>query len=64
MKRTGSLGKVSALMGHSAAEQVFGQKDPLKIIRRKLKPEKTRLQQIEQNVNEEIRQVVEEALKS
>lgn len=64
VKRTGSLGKVSALMGQSAAEQVFSQKDPLKIIRRKLKPDKTRLQQIEQNVDEEIRLVVNEAFKS
>jgi TPP-dependent pyruvate/acetoin dehydrogenase alpha subunit len=63
MKRTGSLSKVSALMGQSAAEQVFSQKDPLKKIRRKLKTDKTRLQQIEHNVNEEIRRVVEEALK-
>jgi len=63
MKRTGSLGKVSVLMGQSAAEQVFSQKDPLKTVRRKLKMDKTRLQQIEHNVNEEIRLVVEQAVK-
>jgi TPP-dependent pyruvate/acetoin dehydrogenase alpha subunit len=63
-KRTGGLGRVSALIGQTAKEQVFGQKDPLKIIRRKLKPDPGRLNEIEQNVDAEIGRVVAEALKS
>jgi len=63
-RRTGGLGKVSALIGQTTKEQVFSQKDPLKVVRRKLKRDKVRLNKIDASVNEEIHRVVDEALKS
>jgi TPP-dependent pyruvate/acetoin dehydrogenase alpha subunit len=63
-KRTGGLGRVSSLIGQTTKEQVFSQKDPLKIVRRNLKTDKARLNKIEESVNDEIRRVVDEALKS
>ena len=63
-KRTGGLGKVTALIGKTTRDQFLDQKEPLKITRRKLKQDKTRLQKIEATVQEEIRCVVAEALKS
>jgi hypothetical protein len=43
VKRTGGLGKVSALISKTAKEQIISQKDPLKIIRPKLKSDRSRL---------------------
>jgi pyruvate dehydrogenase E1 component alpha subunit len=63
-KRTGSLGKVSALIGQTTREQMFKQRDPLKGVRRKLKTDKARLKKIEERVGDEIQQVVKKALKS
>jgi len=63
-KRTGGLGKVTALIGKTTRDQFLDQKEPLKITRRKLKQDKTRLQKIEAKVQEEVRRVVSEALKS
>lgn len=61
-KRTGGLGKVTALIGKTTRDQFFDHKEPLKITRRKLKKDKTRFQKIEAKVQEEIRKVVSEAL--
>ena len=63
-KRTGGLGRVSALIGQTTKEQFSSRKDPLKATRRKLKTEKARLERLEESVNEEIRRAVDEALKS
>jgi TPP-dependent pyruvate/acetoin dehydrogenase alpha subunit len=60
-KRTGGLGRVSSLIGQTTKEQIFSLKDPLKVIRRKLKTDKARLNKIEESVAEEIRRVVNEA---
>jgi TPP-dependent pyruvate/acetoin dehydrogenase alpha subunit len=62
-RRTGGLGRISSLIGQTTASQVFSPKDPLRITRRKLKIDKTRLKKIEESVDEEIRRIVDEALK-
>jgi len=61
-ERTGGLGTVTSLIGKTAKEQVFDKKDPLKIVRRKLKPEKARLKRLEDRIDEEIREVVASVL--
>ncbi len=63
-KRTGGLGKVTALIGKTARNQFLDPKEPLKIARRKLKKDKARLKKIETNVAEEIRIIVSNVLKS
>jgi len=64
LKRTGGLGTVTSLIGQTTKEQIFDHKDPLKIVRGRLKAEKDRLKKLEASVNEEIRNVVDGALKS
>lgn len=61
-KRTGSLGTVTSLIGKTTKVQLFKQKDPLEVVRKKLKSEKTLLQKLEKEVNQEIQQAVETAL--
>lgn len=61
-KRTGGLGKVTALIGKTTRDQYLDLKDPLKITRRKLKKDKTRLQKIEESAMEEVRKTVAEAI--
>jgi pyruvate dehydrogenase E1 component alpha subunit len=61
-KRTGGLGKVTALIGKTTRDQFLDHKEPLKIIRSKLKKDKPRLQKIEAKVQEEVRKVVSEAV--
>ena len=61
-KRTGGLCTVTSLISKTTKEQVFNQKDPLRIVRGKLKAEKVRLQALEDKINEEIRNVVAEVL--
>ena len=63
-KRTGGLGKVSALISKTAKEQIIPQKDPLKIAGSKLKKDKARLKKIETSVAEEIRIIVSNVLQS
>jgi len=63
-KRTGGLGKISALISKTTKEQIMSQKDPIKIIRQKLKSDKDRLNNIAESVNAEIHRIVSEALKS
>jgi len=63
-KRTGGLGKVTALIGKTTREQFLDQKEPLKIARSKLKKDKARLNQTEERIKEEVRKVVSEAVKS
>jgi len=64
IKRSGGLGTVTSLIGQTTKEQVFDHKDPLKIVRGRLKAEKDRLKKLEESVNEEIGKAVEGALKS
>jgi hypothetical protein len=64
IKRTGGLGKVTALIGKTTRDRFLDQGEPLKIASSKLKKDKTRLKKIEESVKEEIRRVVSEALKS
>jgi pyruvate dehydrogenase E1 component alpha subunit len=64
IKRTGSLGTVTSLIGKTTKGQVFDLKDPLKVVRRNLKAEKNRLKKLEENVNAEIQNVVNNALTS
>jgi TPP-dependent pyruvate/acetoin dehydrogenase alpha subunit len=61
-RRSGGLGKVTSVIGKTTREQVWHQKDPLKIVRRKLSREKARLQELEDRVDEEIRGAVAGAL--
>jgi pyruvate dehydrogenase E1 component alpha subunit len=61
-KRTGGLGKVTALIGKTTRDQFFDLKEPLKIARSKLKKDKARLKKIEERVKEEIRIVVSDVL--
>jgi TPP-dependent pyruvate/acetoin dehydrogenase alpha subunit len=61
-KRTGGLGKVTALIGKTTRDQFLGQKEPLKIARSKLKKDKARLIEIEERVKEEVRKAVSVAL--
>jgi len=63
-KRTGGLGKVTALIGKTTREQFLDQKEPLKIARSKLKKNKVRLKEIEASVAEEIRIIVSNVLQS
>jgi len=63
-KRTGGLGKITALIGKTTRDQFLDQKEPLKVTRGKLKKDQTRLKKIEESVQEEVRRVVSEALKS
>ena len=63
-KRTGGLGKVSALISKTAKEQIISQKDPLKIIRQSLKSDRSRLKSINRAVGEEIDGIVSDVLKS
>jgi pyruvate dehydrogenase E1 component alpha subunit len=60
--RTGGLGKVSALIGQTTREQMFGRKDPLKKVRRKLKADKALLKKTEQRIGKEVHQIVLAAL--
>jgi hypothetical protein len=62
-KRTGGLGKVSALISKTAKEQIIPQKDPLKSIRRKLKSDENRIKEINRAVADEIDRVVSKTLK-
>ena len=64
IKRTDGLGQVTSKIGKTTKEQFFYRKDPLKVVRRKLRAEKDRLKRLEERVNEEIRNVVNRALKS
>ncbi|CAB1079384.1 Acetoin dehydrogenase E1 component alpha-subunit (EC [Olavius algarvensis Delta 1 endosymbiont] len=61
-KRTGGLGKVTAIIGKTTRDRFLDQKEPLKIARSKLKKDKARLTKIENSVEEEIRKVVADAL--
>ena len=61
-KRTGGLGKVTAIIGKTTRDQFLGQKEPLKIARSKLKKDKARLIEIEERVKEEVRKAVSVAL--
>lgn len=61
-KRTGGLGKVTAVIGRTTRDQILDLKEPLKIARRKLKKDKTLLEKIEKRVAAEIRKVVADAL--
>lgn len=61
-KRTGGLGTVTSLIGKTTKEQVFNQKDPIKIVRDHLKDDKVCLQELENRIHEEIQNVLTEAL--
>jgi pyruvate dehydrogenase E1 component alpha subunit len=61
-KRAAGLGRVTAAIGKTTRNQLFDRKDPLKVARNKLKKDKTRLKNIEDNVKEEIRKVVADEL--
>jgi pyruvate dehydrogenase E1 component alpha subunit len=64
IERTGGLGTVTSLIGKTTKEQVFDQKDPLKVVRSKLEADKDRLKKLEESVNEEIQNVVNNVLTS
>ncbi len=53
-KRAGGLGKVGFLIGRTFKEQFLWPRDPLKMVRKKLKTDKDRLEQIDKSVSAEI----------
>lgn len=61
-QRTGGLGTVTSLIAKTTKERLFSQKDPLKIVRDRLKAGKERLRKLEDEVTEEIRVAVSSAL--
>ena len=61
-QRTGSLGSVSALLGKTMKSQLFKGKDPLELLRQKIKSDKERLKRIEKEANAEIQDAVDRAL--
>lgn len=63
-RRTGGLGTVTSLISKSTREHVFTKKDPIKIVRERLKTNKERLIQLEESVSEEIQAAVAHALNS
>ena len=64
IQRTRGLGTVTSLIGRTTKEQVFGQKDPLKIVQKKLDTEKERLRNTENKIRDQIRSAVVRALNS
>ncbi len=60
-QRAGSLKSVSALLGKTMKSQLFKQKDPLELLRQKIKSDKERLKKIEKEANEEIQEAVDRA---
>ena len=62
--RTAGLGKVSATISKTAKEQIISRKDPLKIIRRGLKSDKARLNEIDKSIGADIDRAVSGALDS
>ena len=62
--RVESLRMIVALIGKSFKEQSLKHGDPLKHTRQKLKPARTRLQELEESIIEETQHAVEMALKS
>jgi TPP-dependent pyruvate/acetoin dehydrogenase alpha subunit len=61
-KRAGSLRSVSALLGKTMKSQLLKEKDPLELLRQKIKSDKERIKRVEKEVNEEIQQAVDRAL--
>ncbi|MEE9171020.1 MAG: hypothetical protein V3U73_14770, partial [bacterium] len=53
---------VTSLIGKTTKEQVFAQKDPVKIVRNKLKAEKERLRKLEEEISSEVQIAVAKAL--
>jgi TPP-dependent pyruvate/acetoin dehydrogenase alpha subunit len=62
-QRAGSLRSVSALLGKTMKSQLFKEKDPLELLRQKIKSDKERLKRIEKEANEEIQDAVDRALR-
>ncbi len=61
-KRTSSLGTVTHLIGKVTKDLFFGEKDPLEVARKKLKNDKERLENLEEEIAEKIQAIVEKAL--
>lgn len=64
IQRTSSLRNVITLIGKIKKEQTFAGKDPLTIVRNKLRPEKKRLHKLEDEIKEEIQTIVTSTLHS
>ncbi len=63
-KRTGGIGAVTSLIGKTTKMNILPQKDPLKVVRKNLQREKSRLRKLEDKVSEEIRVAVTTAMLS
>ena len=63
-ERIASLGTVGSLIGRITADQHWNRRDPIDRLRRRLKAEKARLNEVEKGVEEEIQHVLEVALSS
>jgi len=61
-ERTSSLGTVTTLIGKTIKEHTFDQKDPLNILKEKLKSNKDKIEEIENKLREEIQNVVHESM--
>ena len=62
--RLSGLGAIMSLVSQTAEEQYWKRNDPLGKLRRQLKSERSELKKVEEEVEEEIRFSVEEALSS
>jgi len=61
-ERTDSLSSVTSLLGQTTKTQFFNHDDPLELLRKKLKSDKKRLEQLEEEIEHEIEQIVMTAL--
>jgi TPP-dependent pyruvate/acetoin dehydrogenase alpha subunit len=63
-ERIASFSTIASLIGRITTEQHLNRRDPVDRLRRRIKKEKSRLDQIENEVNQEIQQAVKIALRS
>jgi hypothetical protein len=61
-ERLASLGAITALVGRTVTEKSSKRRDPIYRVRQGLKGEKSHLDKIEKEVEQEIKQAVEAAL--
>ncbi|MBN2412404.1 thiamine pyrophosphate-dependent dehydrogenase E1 component subunit alpha [candidate division KSB1 bacterium] len=61
-ERTESLSSVTSILGQTTKAQFFNFNDPLDMTRKELKSDKNRLEQLEEKIEQEIKQIVINAL--
>jgi Lon protease-like protein len=61
--RVRSLGTVASLIGKTTKDRLWGRDDPLEVTKGKLKSDRQRLKDVEEEVSREIQEVVKTALR-